>query len=655
MYCRNASYVYTTEYPSYYQYQPVHSPTQTYVVQQEGSPASVEEDVSAQLGHTARASPATFMYFYNFRHCNDNKLEPVNAASFGKLIRSVFHGLRTRRLGTRGNSKYHYYGIRIKPDSPLSRGVGTVMTLGEDYNHTSLVSSTHSVSHLPSRSSSRRSALNSNLVNRRTNTNVMETGAMFGHLSANSASSPSFTYEHDLDRESLGSGEVPQVAIPDMQGLESYLRPLGLTLQHAVRFIECYTTNCSEVLECIKQLHFDMVEECWTTFWQPENDQEDVENDDYASNDRPLKALSQIQLFRLCTVPQMQAFVQNMDYAFYQVIAEVLVPDVLSPRMSGTLTLQIRNFAKTLEMQLKKAMQGAPDVIQKKKLIVVRTLAQALRRYTSLNHLASAARGVLQKTDQIQQMYQDFNRVDIASIQDQAGWVCDCDPILVSNLQSDFRENLQKQKSLEQWAEWMEAVVDQVLANYHDKPYVVLADVSKQFLKNWSFYSSMIIRDLTLRSAQSFGSFHLIRLLFDEYLLYLVEQRLAKASNKPVIYVMTQVLENMSLNEATDPNTTGRVEILGSQSIITTNGISLLEETDSTNYFGSLEAQPGVNIVYMDESSGQTQAIHYVDMRASNGSAHMDALEQIVQRSEMTLDDVKSGLVEERNKDLDLI
>lgn len=53
------------------------------------------------------------------QHCNEQKLEPVNAASFGKLIRSVFSGLRTRRLGTRGNSKYHYYGIRIKPGSLL--------------------------------------------------------------------------------------------------------------------------------------------------------------------------------------------------------------------------------------------------------------------------------------------------------------------------------------------------------------------------------------------------------------------------------------------------------------------------------------------------------------------------------------------------------
>ena len=44
----------------------------------------------------------------------------MNPASFGKLIRSVFLGLRTRRLGTRGNSKYHYYGIRVKQNSSLN-------------------------------------------------------------------------------------------------------------------------------------------------------------------------------------------------------------------------------------------------------------------------------------------------------------------------------------------------------------------------------------------------------------------------------------------------------------------------------------------------------------------------------------------------------
>ncbi|KAM9233346.1 DNA-binding protein RFX2-like [Dugong dugon] len=92
------------------------------------------------FAHTSRWSPATLqwlldnyetaegvslpkssLYNHYLRHCQEHELDPVNAASFGKLIRSVFTGLRTRRLGTRGNSKCHYYGIRLKPDSLLNQ------------------------------------------------------------------------------------------------------------------------------------------------------------------------------------------------------------------------------------------------------------------------------------------------------------------------------------------------------------------------------------------------------------------------------------------------------------------------------------------------------------------------------------------------------
>lgn len=45
--------------------------------------------------------PRSTLYNHYLRHCQDQKLDPVNAASFGKLIRSIFMGLRTRRLGTR--------------------------------------------------------------------------------------------------------------------------------------------------------------------------------------------------------------------------------------------------------------------------------------------------------------------------------------------------------------------------------------------------------------------------------------------------------------------------------------------------------------------------------------------------------------------------
>ena len=39
-----------------------------------------------------------------------------------------------------------------------------------------------------------------------------------------------------------------------------------------------------------------------------------------------------------------------------------------------------------------------------------------------------------------------------------------------------------------------------------------------------------MLRDLTLRSAGSFGSFHLIRLFFDEYVFYSVEHKVAAAT-----------------------------------------------------------------------------------------------------------------------------
>ena len=57
----------------------------------------------------------------------------------------------------------------------------------------------------------------------------------------------------------------------------------------------------------------------------------------------------------------------------------------------------------------------------------------------------------------------------------------------------------------------------------------------------FDIFSSMVIRDLTLRSAASFGSFHLIRLLYDEYMFYLIEHKVAAATGKSPIAVMGEV------------------------------------------------------------------------------------------------------------------
>lgn len=274
--------------------------------------------------------------------------------------------------------------------------------------------------------------------------------------------------------------------------------------------------------------------------------------------------MSKAKLRVLLTIPSMHTFIQEGDFAFYQTLVEILIPEVLRP-IPPSLTQAIRNFAKSLESWLTTAMADCPTEITTIKLSTVRSFSQTLRRYTSLNHLAQAARAVLQNQQQITQMLADLNRVDFANVQEQASWVCGCDMNTVNKLEESFKSTLQQQASLETWASWLENVVESVLAPHLDKP--DFTQSARQFLLRWSFYSSMIIRDLTLRSAASFGSFHLIRLLYDEFMFYIIEHRVAKQLNMTPVAVMgsKKLSESCHVNTNTESSKRIEMNVLDSQ------------------------------------------------------------------------------------------
>ncbi|KAF0307502.1 Transcription factor RFX3 [Amphibalanus amphitrite] len=611
--------------------------------------------------------PRSTLYSHYLRHCAENKLDPVNAASFGKLIRQVFYGLRTRRLGTRGNSKYHYYGIRVKPESPLNNLTEEVSLMG--------------------RQSGGRGS--------RARREEYQDGNIDMH-------------QTQVQQQYLGDSSSAVPNVPDID-LTAQTLPEGVTEEDVTNFTSIYREHCEVLLDAVVTLQFSSVEIIWQQFWRSANNSEDLLDDD------PEKIMPKRVLHQLCDWPPVQDYVKTMDYLFYQNLVDVLIPDVLraipstltqairnfaktlegwlrsatestpagmvrvklaavaafaqtlrrytslnhlaqaaravlqnSGQISqmladlnrvdfvnvqeqqqylgdsssavpnvpdidltaqtlpegvteedvtnftsiyrehcevlldgrghpavllggdhlaavledyvktmdylfyqnlvdvlipdvlraipSTLTQAIRNFAKTLEGWLRSATESTPAGMVRVKLAAVAAFAQTLRRYTSLNHLAQAARAVLQNSGQISQMLADLNRVDFVNVQEQASWVCQCDDSLVQRLEADFKVTLQQQNSLEQWASWLEDVVTTVLKPFENKPEFPKA--ARQFLLKWSFYSSMVIRDLTLRSAASFGSFHLIRLLYDEYMFYLIENRVARATGEMPIAVM---------------------------------------------------------------------------------------------------------------------
>ncbi|XP_036898580.1 DNA-binding protein RFX2 isoform X4 [Sturnira hondurensis] len=491
------------------------------------------------LAHTSRSSPATLqwlldnyetaegvslprssLYSHYLRHCQEHRLDPVNAASFGKLIRSVFMGLRTRRLGTRGNSKYHYYGIRLKPDSPLNR-------LQED---TQYMAMRQQPVHQKPRY---RPAQKSDSL-----------GDSGSHNSLHSTTEPAAAAQSQHHQQYIDVSHVfPEFPAPDLGGL---LLQDSITLQDIKALQLAYRQHCEATLDVVMNLQFHYIEKLWLSFWNSKASSSDSPASLPASDEDPKAViLPKDKLVSLCKCDPILKWMRSCDHILYQALVEVLIPDVLRP-VPSTLTQAIRNFAKSLEGWLTNAMRDFPQQVIQTKVGVVSAFAQTLRRYTSLNHLAQAARAVLQNTSQINQMLSDLNRVDFANVQEQASWVCQCKESVVQQLEQDFKLTLQQQSSLDQWASWLDNVVTQVLKQHAGSPSFPKA--ARQFLLKWSFYSSMVIRDLTLRSAASFGSFHLIRLLYDEYMFYLVEHRVAKATGETPIAVMGEFSDLASLS-----------------------------------------------------------------------------------------------------------
>eukprot|EP00064_Thunnus_orientalis_P009054 superscaffoldBa00001124_g9077 len=456
--------------------------------------------------------PRSTLYNHYLRHCQEQKLDPVNAASFGKLIRSIFMGLRTRRLGTRGNSKYHYYGIRVKPDSPLNR-------LQEDMQYMALRQQPvqqkqrfKPVQKFDAGSGENYSGGGQNHLGAAEQTVIAQSQHHQQFLDASRAL-PDFV---ELD---LGQSNTENISPEDVKALQSL-----------------YREHCEAILDVVVNLQFSLIEKLWQTFWRysPPDSVEGATVTENSSISEIEARLPRSQLLALCRNEAVLKWMSTCDHLMYQSLVEILIPDVLRP-IPSALTQAIRNFAKSLEGWLNNAMNAIPQRMIQTKIAAVSAFAQTLRRYTSLNHLAQAARAVLQNTSQINQMLSDLNRVDFANVQEQASWVCQCEEGVVQHLEQDFKATLQQQSSLEQWAAWLDNVVTQVLKPYEHRPSFPRA--ARQFLLKWSFY----------RSAKK------------HYMFYLVEHRVAQATGETPIGVMGEFdsLNTLSLTNIDKDETSG--------------------------------------------------------------------------------------------------
>ncbi|KAG6931434.1 regulatory factor X4, partial [Chelydra serpentina] len=192
-----------------------------------------------------------------------------------------------------------------------------------------------------------------------------------------------------------------------------------------------------------------------------------------------------------------------------------------------SLTQVIRKFAKQLDEWLKVALYDLPENLRNIKFELSRRFSQILRRQTSLNHLCQASRTVIHSADITFQMLEDWRNVDLNSITKQTLYTMEDSREehrkLIVQLYQEFDHLLEEQSPIESYIEWLDSMVDRCVVKVAAKRQGSLKKVAQQFLLMWSCFGTRVIRDMTLHSAPSFGSFHLIHLMFDDYVLYLLE------------------------------------------------------------------------------------------------------------------------------------
>ncbi|XP_052715851.1 transcription factor RFX4-like isoform X2 [Crassostrea angulata] len=400
--------------------------------------------------------PRSTLYCHYLDYCETNDTQPVNAASFGKIIRQQFPQITTRRLGTRGQSKYHYYGIGVRETSKYFETV-------------------YSAKGTPSSNEGKKE-------------NVKQIVAY----------SP---------RSKLGT------LLPDFPDIKDIKLPDDVPEDKVLTFMMMYRTHCQRILDTVIRANFDEVQSFLLHFWQgmPEHMM------------TILDSQTTVLLVGVC------------DTMLYKAIANVLMPSVLQA-LPDSLIQVIKNFSQQLDEWLKIALDSLPIGIREVKFDLARRFSQILRRQISLNHLCQAARSVVHNPDISAQMLEDWISVDLSGIIKQTMYTMERyrEKVMetIVNLCNEFEQLLDDQAPLQSYTEWLDRMVDRCVVQFAKNRPGSLRRTARQFLLMWSCFCTRIIRDMTLHSSPSFGSFHLLHLMFDDYVLFLVENLYSQERSK---------------------------------------------------------------------------------------------------------------------------
>ncbi|KAF8914620.1 hypothetical protein CPB85DRAFT_1375413 [Mucidula mucida] len=495
--------------------------------------------------------PRQGLYFSYRRVCEQYNIPHINTATLGKAIRLCFPTIKTRRLGVRGNSKYHYCGIRPATsaeaewlqdyihksnnnagqpsinaahdeDDDDSEGVNSAM--GSKRNSLALsgdVKGTVFPADMSDKTPTAATLLSQVQAAQRPPGAFPQQASIRRHPQADpglpiqsheSPTSSASAVPYLASQQSLSVRQFPHFpSIEDAVGSNS-TSPHGMAAREVWGWFQDHLDN---LLESVRSFRFDQFELNLRSFWSSLNGQHR----------------------EVVHAPAIAGLMAKADAIVYDEILEFLRLQMLSPIPSASLT-NLRQFANKMEKILLVALEGYGNTFVEPKVELGARFGHLVLRFLDIYQVTQALNTVLTNQKQLAEMRRSWQKVDFESVRNQSALVCNCrHEDLVQLLEVEFvsmMDSLSKTtEPVREVMSWADKCCDRLMggsrAMHGGEDRGTMS--SRSVLIRWGYVTSQVMRDLTIRSDPAFGAFQILKLFLDDWIAVNVLRSVALSTN----------------------------------------------------------------------------------------------------------------------------
>jgi regulatory factor X len=361
---------------------------------------------------TAKTSvPRNRVYSKYAERCGTDRVIPLNPASFGKLVRVIFPGIQTRRLGVRGESKYHYVDLALINDSddedsrrPSTSGAMSQHALKRqqstgpklDFKYVSpatrsqrdVLTSRSAIPRLPADSAQFPARDNALETNNHHYAPTASRGLLYADIyslhyhTANARTKTS--YEHELKFPTPEVLEAPDALEIELPDIAPYL-PARTDPDSAQNLVAMYRSHVTSLVDAVRYCKEKQFFRLFGTF----------------------HGTLTVPVQKLFSAPELAPWIKECDWMMYQKMI----------RNVSQLTLQVApppvlrfldNVAKTLHPHINSKFAQLPMHVLEAKLEPATFFAHLLRQMLRVNSTAHAAAVLLTTDNHRIHMYADW-------------------------------------------------------------------------------------------------------------------------------------------------------------------------------------------------------------------------------------------------------